>query len=624
MRQSDSHMRGNPSGIAGAYCGFALLVLIAACPDGLAASNPVPNIPPADPWGDWAKVRQSLKLEQVHLPSVPLRWRFGEKSRKFDMRAGVVYTLSTEQKLTAIDGSSGEVIWQREGIVDFVVADGAIVAHLLASNAAPTFQRRNDARAKIAFLDFADGREFEVVELRRGPRRLVFLSGSPLAIVLAPHRGDCGPPILVLMDSSSGVVTKRRRLRLDRLRDTVTLGGLFVANGGRDQPTTAFSLSNAKTQWTSGKVWAHGVTPFLQHDQLILTQDYGHAGVPTVAISVATGAHTELPPIEAAKKYSGFRVLRSGLGLAVGGENSQIRLVRFDSSAGTTFWDTTIPLYPAGVLLDGNDLHLFRGRLLASLDWSTGRHRRLRWGYGHDFPSIDVDAPQDCRLVGESLAVCRVAETLAAVELTAASPPVFALQSAADLLRGAARSLENTRRDLMLRWKDDEYLAAGLVRRLELDSRTKEEFRYAVDSLHQLSLEAPISALVKWRLAESILPSEVPGVGPLPIRTAIARKARIEGFVILTADVDPESGEPVDIVVAKTLPLGLDNMARNAFLKWRFEPTRELNRVFAAFYFGRDDPEEAAGVALLGCGTEISREYCNKVHEFFAGTGSSR
>lgn len=50
-----------------------------------------------------------------------------------------------------------------------------------------------------------------------------------------------------------------------------------------------------------------------------------------------------------------------------------------------------------------------------------------------------------------------------------------------------------------------------------------------------------------------------------------ARKARLEGMVVLLADVD-EKGLVVNIKVHKTLGLGLDEKAIEAVQKWRFRP----------------------------------------------------
>jgi len=56
-----------------------------------------------------------------------------------------------------------------------------------------------------------------------------------------------------------------------------------------------------------------------------------------------------------------------------------------------------------------------------------------------------------------------------------------------------------------------------------------------------------------------------------PEYTEIARKARIEGFVVLEAVIDRE-GNVTEVRVIKPLPMGLDAQAVNAIRKWKFKP----------------------------------------------------
>ena len=56
-----------------------------------------------------------------------------------------------------------------------------------------------------------------------------------------------------------------------------------------------------------------------------------------------------------------------------------------------------------------------------------------------------------------------------------------------------------------------------------------------------------------------------------PTYTEIARKARIEGFVIVEAIID-QNGNVTDARLLKTLPFGLGDAALEALKRWKFKP----------------------------------------------------
>lgn len=68
-----------------------------------------------------------------------------------------------------------------------------------------------------------------------------------------------------------------------------------------------------------------------------------------------------------------------------------------------------------------------------------------------------------------------------------------------------------------------------------------------------------------------------------PSYTEPARRARIEGTVIVQATVDRE-GRVVDVQVVKPLAMGLDAAAVDAVRKWRFRPATLRGRPVAVFF----------------------------------------
>ena len=70
---------------------------------------------------------------------------------------------------------------------------------------------------------------------------------------------------------------------------------------------------------------------------------------------------------------------------------------------------------------------------------------------------------------------------------------------------------------------------------------------------------------------------------PQPQYTEDARRARIQGVVILEATINRE-GDVVDIRVLKGLPMGLDTSAVETALEWRFKPATENGKPVAVFF----------------------------------------
>lgn len=70
---------------------------------------------------------------------------------------------------------------------------------------------------------------------------------------------------------------------------------------------------------------------------------------------------------------------------------------------------------------------------------------------------------------------------------------------------------------------------------------------------------------------------------PQPRYTEDARKARIEGVVILQTVVDTE-GKIVDVKVLKGLPYGLTESATQTVREWRFKPATKQGQPVPVFY----------------------------------------
>lgn len=72
-------------------------------------------------------------------------------------------------------------------------------------------------------------------------------------------------------------------------------------------------------------------------------------------------------------------------------------------------------------------------------------------------------------------------------------------------------------------------------------------------------------------------------VAPSPQYTEIARKARIQGVVIIEAIIDKE-GNVTNVKILKGLPMGLDDAAADAVKKWKFKPATLNGKPVAVIY----------------------------------------
>ena len=70
---------------------------------------------------------------------------------------------------------------------------------------------------------------------------------------------------------------------------------------------------------------------------------------------------------------------------------------------------------------------------------------------------------------------------------------------------------------------------------------------------------------------------------PQPQYTEIARKARIQGVVIVQAIIDKQ-GNVTNVKVLKGLPMGLEQAAAEAVKKWKFKPATLNGKPVAVYY----------------------------------------
>jgi protein TonB len=71
--------------------------------------------------------------------------------------------------------------------------------------------------------------------------------------------------------------------------------------------------------------------------------------------------------------------------------------------------------------------------------------------------------------------------------------------------------------------------------------------------------------------------------GNSPVYTEVARKARVQGVVIVEAIID-ERGNVVNARILKGLPMGLDKAALEAVQRWKFKPATLENKPVKVYY----------------------------------------
>ena len=70
---------------------------------------------------------------------------------------------------------------------------------------------------------------------------------------------------------------------------------------------------------------------------------------------------------------------------------------------------------------------------------------------------------------------------------------------------------------------------------------------------------------------------------PQPQYSEIARKARIQGVVIVQAIIDKQ-GNVTNVKVLKGLPMGLEEAAVDAIKQWKFKPAMLNGRPVTVYY----------------------------------------
>jgi len=112
-------------------------------------------------------------------------------------------------------------------------------------------------------------------------------------------------------------------------------------------------------------------------------------------------------------------------------------------------------------------------------------------------------------------------------------------------------------------------------------------------------LELPYDTSIDFVIPDAPPPIDDQPVGPIPVGgdvvapvkiyapqpqyTEIARRARIEGIVIVQAIIDKE-GNVTNVKVLKSLPMGLGEEAAKAIKNWRFKPATLNGKPVDVYY----------------------------------------
>ncbi|MFL6193548.1 MAG: energy transducer TonB [Thermoanaerobaculia bacterium] len=86
-----------------------------------------------------------------------------------------------------------------------------------------------------------------------------------------------------------------------------------------------------------------------------------------------------------------------------------------------------------------------------------------------------------------------------------------------------------------------------------------------------------------YRVGGGVTRPELLSQGARPVYTETARRARVQGVVILEAVID-EQGDVTNVRVLKGLPMGLDQSAIDAIKTWKFKPATFEGRPVKVYY----------------------------------------